>query len=66
MRISPPPPGVVAGDFYPVWSPDGRRIAFSRFHGPDTGVDVFVMDSRGGSPVRITQAPGNDVVTDWR
>lgn len=36
----------------PVWSPDGKKIAFAstRFGGKD----IFIMDSDGGSPVRLT------------
>lgn len=38
----------------PVWSPDGKRIAFrSNREGSD---DIFIVDAAGGTPVRITTA----------
>lgn len=36
----------------PVWSPDGKKIAFaSDRHG---NMDIFVMDVTGGTPLRLT------------
>jgi serine/threonine-protein kinase len=39
-------------DNQPAWSPDGRRIAFSRMDGG--GVDIFVMKADGTEPTRLT------------
>ena len=40
----------------PVWSPDGKRIAFrSNREGSD---DIFIVDANGGTPVRITTNSG--------
>ena len=48
----------------PVFSPDGRRIAFSQMNGNDW--DVFVAPADGsGSPTRITMMPEDDFVTSW-
>jgi tricorn protease len=48
----------------PVFSPDGRRIAFSRMNGNDW--DVFVAQVDGsGEPTRITMMPEDDFVTGW-
>src|SRR6185503_8650124 len=45
----------------PVFSPDGRRIAFSRSNGNDW--DVFVARTDGSSePMRITMMPEDDMV----
>lgn len=38
-----------SGDFSPRWSPDGKRIAFSR------GGSLMVMDSDGGNARQITE-----------
>ena len=46
----------------PDWSPDGRQIAFSRFHGPL--VDIFVMNADGSNVTQITQS-GGAVMPAW-
>jgi Tol biopolymer transport system component len=54
-----------AGD--PSWSPDGTRIAFNRRSSDAVnGVDVFVMNADGTSPVDITNSPGDDTQPDWK
>ena len=48
----------------PVFSPDGKRIAFSRSNGNDW--DVFIMNADGsGEPFRATMMPEDDSVTAW-
>ena len=39
-------------DNQPAWSPDGRRIAFTR--GDGRGVDIFLMNADGTEPTRLT------------
>jgi tricorn protease len=52
-----------AHDFMPVWSKDGKNIAFaSDRYG---NFDVFVMPASGGSPVRITHHSSNDFPYDF-
>jgi tricorn protease len=52
-----------AHDVNPVFSPDGRRIAFSsNRHG---SYDVFVVPAVGGKPKRLTFDSGQDMVTGW-
>ena len=49
---------------FPVFSPDGARIAFSRSNGNDW--DVFVMNADGsGEAARVTMMPEDDFVTSW-
>ena len=50
-------------DTSPVWSPDGKQIAFSsdRFGNND----IFVMDANGSMPKRITYYSGSDYVYSW-
>ena len=51
-------------EFNPVFSPDGKRIAFSRSNGNDW--DVFVVAADGaGEPTRVTMMPEDDFVTAW-
>ena len=52
-----------AHDFMPVWSHDGKSIAFaSDRYG---NFDVFVMPASGGEAKRITQASNGDFPTDF-
>ena len=44
----------------PVFSPDGKLIAFNGEY--DGNVDVYVVPVEGGIPKRLTWHPGNDVV----
>ena len=52
-----------AHDMMPVWSRDGKSIAFaSDRHG---NFDVFVMPATGGTPVRVTYHSAPDYPTDF-
>jgi tricorn protease len=52
-----------AHDFMPIFSPDGRWLAFSsNRHG---SYDVFVVPVRGGKPRRLTFDSASDIVTGW-
>ncbi len=47
----------------PVWSPDGRMIAY--FDGPEGGTDIFVARSDGSSAKRLTDDPAPDLQPEW-
>ncbi len=47
----------------PVWSPDGRRIAFIRRTGADT--HIYIMDADGGSQRPLTTGPGRAASPAW-
>jgi tricorn protease len=47
----------------PVFSPDGKWIAFTGQY--DGNVDVFVMPAEGGEPRRLTWHPQQDVAVGW-
>jgi TolB protein len=51
-------------DFGGVWSPDGRRIAFTSGRG--TTMDVYVVDVSDGTTTRVTSDASLERVTDWR
>src|SRR5207245_2121344 len=52
-----------AHDIYPVFSPDGRWIAFSsNRHG---SYDVFVVPVQGGKPRRLTFDSATEIVNGW-
>lgn len=42
-----------AHDMQPIWSPDGKSIAFASNR--DGGFDVYLIDSQGGVPARLTK-----------
>ncbi len=47
----------------PVFSPDGKYIAFSGQY--DGNTDVFIIPSNGGEPKRLTFHPYPDIVRGW-
>jgi tricorn protease len=47
----------------PRFSPDGTQIAFTANY--DGNLDVYVVSSQGGEPVRLTHHPMPDRVIDW-
>jgi dipeptidyl aminopeptidase/acylaminoacyl peptidase/CubicO group peptidase (beta-lactamase class C family) len=53
----------------PVWSPDGRRLAYSTARGPDRDLDVeavvHIVDVHGGTPEPVSPPGGVYQVTDW-
>ncbi len=52
-----------AHDYMPVFSPDGRQIAFaSNRHG---SYDVFVIPVAGGKPTRLTSDSAADIPVGW-
>ena len=50
-------------DSYPVWSPDGRRIAFASER--DGDYEIYLMNSDGSGVTRLTQSAGDDIAPDW-
>ncbi len=52
-----------ADDEYPVWSPDGKKVAYYSDASGDR--EVYVSDSDGKNPVQLTKSPGIDEDPDW-
>jgi Tol biopolymer transport system component len=52
-----------AQDLAPVWSPDGKRIAFSSNR--DGNFDVFLMNANGSAATNLTKSPGGDSTPAW-
>jgi Tol biopolymer transport system component/C-terminal processing protease CtpA/Prc len=52
-----------AYDYAPVWSPDGKNIAFaSNRYG---NFDIFLISAEGGEPRRLTFHSANDIPNDF-
>ena len=51
-------------DSGPVWSPDGKRIAFSSKRDA-TDWDIYVVDVDGKNLTRLTRGEGRDFVPAW-
>jgi Tol biopolymer transport system component len=52
-----------AEDGAPVWSPDGKKIAFESRR--DGNWEIYVMNSDGSAPTRLTNHPANDLQPAW-
>ena len=52
-----------ANESGPVFSPDGRHIAFMAEY--EDNADVYVIPVEGGQPRRLTWHPGPDIPTGW-
>ena len=50
-------------DNFPVWSPRGDRIVFSRL--ADDDFDIYTMRPDGSGVTRLTTSPGNDSHPAW-
>jgi tricorn protease len=48
---------------FPIFSPDGKWIAFSGQY--DGNTDVYVMPADGGEPKRLTWHPRTDIPVGW-
>jgi Tol biopolymer transport system component/predicted Ser/Thr protein kinase len=54
----------------PRWSPDGRRILYSKdggtdSYGNDLGLDLFVINADGTGEQNLTNSPGDDTEGRW-
>ena len=52
-----------AADFWPRWSPDGRRIAFVSTR--DGNSEIYMMNADGSRQMRLTFDPANDTKPSW-
>ena len=48
-----------AHDTRPIWSPDGKQIAFASDR--LGGMDIYLVDKEGGIPTRLTTHSGNEI-----
>lgn len=55
----------VSGGTKPVWSPDGRQIAFSAYRYRYPGAEIVVIDADGNNLRKITDNNTHDYVLSW-
>ncbi len=49
--------------FFPSWSPDGTRIAFTSSR--DGNDEIYVMNADGSNQTRLTNSPAFDFEPSW-
>lgn len=55
-----------ADDMQPIWSPDGKRIMFTRRNNTDGAYgNIFVMDENGSNVKQLTDGPDYESGYDW-
>jgi len=52
-----------SNNFWPTWSPDGRRMVYVAEH--EGNSDLYVMDSNGQNRHRLTGDPGGEHQPNW-
>lgn len=62
-RLLVPITGFLVGVEAPVWSPDGRWLAYNAPGLADT--DIWVVAVDGGEPIQVGNLPGADAIISW-
>ena len=52
-------------DWYPSWSPDGKRIAFVSDREGRSNFEIYVIDADGGNEQRLTENRRDDMHPSW-
>lgn len=50
-------------EWLPSWSPDGTFVAYA--HNGQGSMDIFVISTSGGDPIRLTDHPADDILPRW-
>ncbi len=58
-------PGPTLDDYEPSYSPDGKKILFERYDNTAYVSPIWVMDSNGSNPTRLTEADQFDFRAVW-
>jgi len=58
-------PSISDGDYDPVWSPDGNKIAFTRVSDSCCGSAIFVMNADGSGIQQLTDNDSSDQLPAW-
>ena len=57
--------GDTDGCSHPVWSPDGKKIVFTRFDPQTRQSDLYTVDANGGGLFQVTHSGLGGGLTDW-
>jgi len=57
--------GSTVGCFQPVWSPDGKKIAFTEFDPSAGQADLYTVNPDGNDPFQVTHTGLGAGLTDW-
>ena len=52
-------------DGVPIWSPDGSKIAFNRYHSQEQNAEVMVMNADGSDEKSLSQSLFSDYGASW-
>jgi TolB protein len=50
-------------DYWPAWSPDGKRIAFTSNR--DGNYEIYVVQADGSGPRNVSKHPASDNYATW-
>jgi TolB protein len=51
------------GNYFPSWSPDGKRIAFTSER--DGNSEIYIMNADGSGQIRLTNNKASDGMPTW-
>jgi Tol biopolymer transport system component len=64
--VTAPVPGSDSHHTMPVWSPDGKKIAYVHLDDDESWGYIYTIAPDGTGNTQITFGPGTDEVPDWR
>ena len=66
IRLSVPAAGLDLHHTHPVWSPDGRSVAYAVVDDDGAFGHIFTVSATGLSPTQLTFGAVTDMFPDWQ